>query len=116
MQYCQNNDPHIRDWESFLPTGTLQRPVLQVINRAISIFFIKQAGLKPTEAKTGAVTLIHRLQGGGITGWIPLASRVYSGKIRMSRKYKIKVKLTPMIPMEISVCRQDELTEKETYS
>jgi len=34
--------------------------VLQVINRAISTFLIKQAGLKRTEAQTGAVTLIQR--------------------------------------------------------
>ena len=38
----------------------LLSPVLQVINRAISTFLIKQAGLKRTEAQTGAVTLIQR--------------------------------------------------------
>ncbi len=34
--------------------------VLQVVNRAISTFLIKQAGLKRTQAQTGAVTLIQR--------------------------------------------------------
>ncbi|MCP3880165.1 MAG: hypothetical protein GY701_17510 [Sulfitobacter sp.] len=38
----------------------LLSPVLQVVNRAVSTFLIKQAGLKRTEAKTGAVTLIQR--------------------------------------------------------
>ena len=35
-------------------------PVLQVIHRVISTFLIQQAGLKRTEAVTGAVTLIQR--------------------------------------------------------
>ena len=35
-------------------------PVLQVINRAISTFLIKQAGLTHEQAQTGAVTLIQR--------------------------------------------------------
>jgi pyruvate/oxaloacetate carboxyltransferase len=34
--------------------------VLQVVNRAISSFLIKQAGLKRPQAATGAVTLIQR--------------------------------------------------------
>ena len=34
--------------------------MLKVINRAISTFLTKQAGLKCTEAQTGAVTLIQR--------------------------------------------------------
>jgi hypothetical protein len=38
----------------------LLSPVLQVINRAISTFLIKQAGLKRAAAQTGAVTLIQR--------------------------------------------------------
>ncbi|NNF96317.1 MAG: IS91 family transposase, partial [Halobacteria archaeon] len=38
----------------------LLSPVLRVINRAISTFLSKQAGLKCTEAQTGAVTLIQR--------------------------------------------------------
>jgi hypothetical protein len=38
----------------------LLSPVLQVINRAISTFLIKQSGLKRTQAATGAVTLIQR--------------------------------------------------------
>ena len=38
----------------------LLSPVLQVINRAISSFLIKQAGLKRPQAATGAVTLIQR--------------------------------------------------------
>ncbi len=38
----------------------LLSPVLQVINRAISTFLTQQAGLKRTEAQTGAVTLIQR--------------------------------------------------------
>ena len=38
----------------------LLSPVLQVIQRAISIFLIKQAGFKRGDAQTGAVTLIQR--------------------------------------------------------
>jgi hypothetical protein len=38
----------------------LLTPVLQVIHRAISTFLIKQAGLKRSEAQTGAITLIQR--------------------------------------------------------
>jgi hypothetical protein len=38
----------------------LLSPVLQVINRAISTFLIKQAGLKRLDAQTGAITLIQR--------------------------------------------------------
>ena len=38
----------------------LLSPVLKVINRAISTLLTKQAGLKCTEAQTGAVTLIQR--------------------------------------------------------
>ena len=38
----------------------LLSPVLQVINRALATFLIKQAGLKRAEAQTGAVTLIQR--------------------------------------------------------
>ena len=33
--------------------------ILQVIHRAISTFLIKQAGLKRSEAKTGAITLVQ---------------------------------------------------------
>jgi len=38
----------------------LLAPVLQVIHRVISTFLIKQAGVKSTEAATGAVTLVQR--------------------------------------------------------
>ncbi|MDO9311891.1 MAG: transposase zinc-binding domain-containing protein [Nitrosomonas sp.] len=38
----------------------LLTPVLQVIQRAISTFLIKQAGLKRRDAQTGAITLIQR--------------------------------------------------------
>ena len=38
----------------------LLSPVLQVVNRAVSTFLIKPAGLKRTDAQTGAVTLIQR--------------------------------------------------------
>ncbi len=38
----------------------LLSPVLQVVNRAISTFLTPQAGLKRTQATTGAVTLIQR--------------------------------------------------------
>jgi Putative transposase/Transposase zinc-binding domain len=38
----------------------LLAPVLQIVHRVISGFLIKQAGLKRTEADTGAVTLIQR--------------------------------------------------------
>jgi hypothetical protein len=38
----------------------LLAPVLQITHRVISTFLIKQAGLKRTEAQSGAVTLIQR--------------------------------------------------------
>jgi hypothetical protein len=38
----------------------LLSPVLGIVNRTISTFLIKQAGLKGTKAQTGAVTLIQR--------------------------------------------------------
>jgi hypothetical protein len=38
----------------------LLSPVLQTVHRVISAFLIQQAGLKRTEADTGAVTLIQR--------------------------------------------------------
>ncbi|MDV6344310.1 transposase [Nitrosomonas sp. Is37] len=38
----------------------LLSPVLQVIQRAISTFLIKQAGFKRRNAQTGAITLIQR--------------------------------------------------------
>ena len=38
----------------------LLSPVLQVIHRVIATFLIKQAGLKRSEADTGAITLIQR--------------------------------------------------------
>ncbi|MGH2524852.1 MAG: transposase zinc-binding domain-containing protein, partial [Anaerolineales bacterium] len=38
----------------------LLAPVLQIVHRVISGFLIKQAGLKRTQADTGAVTLIQR--------------------------------------------------------
>ncbi|MGH7261640.1 MAG: transposase, partial [Nitrospiraceae bacterium] len=38
----------------------LLAPVLQIIHRVISTFLIQQAGLKRTEAQSGAVTLIQR--------------------------------------------------------
>jgi len=38
----------------------LLAPVLQIVHRTISGFLIQQAGLKRTEAATGAVTLIQR--------------------------------------------------------
>ena len=59
----------IRQWvfsfpipQRFLLTShpDLLSPVLQVINRAVSTFLIQQAGLKRTEAQTGAITLIQR--------------------------------------------------------
>ena len=43
----------------------LLSPVLQVVNRAISSFLIKQAGLKRPQAATGAVTLIQRFGSSG---------------------------------------------------
>src|SRR5262245_59806104 len=38
----------------------LLAPTLQVIHRVIATFLIKQSGLKPRQANTGAVTLIQR--------------------------------------------------------
>jgi len=43
----------------------LLAPVLQIIHRTISGFLIQQAGLKRTEADTGAVTLIQRFGSAG---------------------------------------------------
>ncbi len=59
----------VRQWVISLPIPLrylfaahphLLSPVLQVINRAISTFIIKQAGLKRMDAQTGAITLIQR--------------------------------------------------------
>ena len=44
----------------FAAQPQLLAPVLQVIHRVIATFLIKQAGLKRSEADTGAVTLIQR--------------------------------------------------------
>jgi hypothetical protein len=38
----------------------LLAPVLQIVHRVIATYLIKGAGLKRTEAHTGAVTLIQR--------------------------------------------------------
>ena len=59
----------VRQWVLSLPIPLryllaahprLITPVLQVIHRAISTSLIKQAGLKRSEAQTGAITLIQR--------------------------------------------------------
>jgi len=59
----------VRQWVLSLPIPLryllaahphLLTPVLQVIHRAISTFLIKRAGLKRSEAQTGAITLIQR--------------------------------------------------------
>jgi len=59
----------VRQWVLSLPIplryllaahSRLLTSILQVIHRAISTFLIKQAGLKRSEAKTGAITLIQR--------------------------------------------------------
>jgi hypothetical protein len=47
----------------------LLSPVLQVINRALATFLIKQAGLKRAEAQTGAVTLIQRFGSVPVSRW-----------------------------------------------
>jgi|CXWL01.1.fsa_nt_gi hypothetical protein len=63
--------PHVpvRQWVLSLPIPLryllathphLLSPVLQVIQHAISTFLIKQAGLKQSDAQTGAITLIQR--------------------------------------------------------
>jgi len=39
-------------------------PMLQIVHRVISTFLIQQAGLKRTDATTGAVTLIQRFSSG----------------------------------------------------
>jgi hypothetical protein len=39
----------------------LLAPVLRIVHRIIATFLIQQAGLKRTEAHTGAVTLIQSL-------------------------------------------------------
>lgn len=59
----------VRQWVLSLPIPLryllaahprLLTPVLQVIHRAIATFLIKQAGLKRSEAQTGATPLIQR--------------------------------------------------------
>jgi len=59
----------VRQWVLSLPIPLrvlfaahphLLSPVLQVIQRAISTFLIKQAGFKRRDAQTGAITLIRR--------------------------------------------------------
>jgi hypothetical protein len=44
----------------FASHSHLLSPVLQIIHRVISTFLIKQAGLKRTQADTGAVILVQR--------------------------------------------------------
>src|SRR5215472_12884303 len=44
----------------FAAQPQLLAPTLQVIHRVIVTFLIKQSGLKPRQANTGAVTLIQR--------------------------------------------------------
>ena len=44
----------------FAAQPQLLAPTLQVIHRVIATFLIKQSGLKPRQANTGAVTLIQR--------------------------------------------------------
>jgi hypothetical protein len=39
---------------------TLLSPILQVVHRALPRFLIERAGLKPSEADNGAVTLLQR--------------------------------------------------------
>jgi Putative transposase len=56
----------------------LLTPVLQVIHRVISTFLIQQAGLKRTEAATGAVTLRKPI-GSAATLNIPLHCQVADG-------------------------------------
>jgi hypothetical protein len=58
-------------------------PVLQVIHRVIATFLIKQAGVKPSEADTGAVTLIQRF-GSGANLNIHLHCLVLDGVYRNS--------------------------------
>src|SRR5215831_10068981 len=44
----------------FAAQPQLFAPTLQVIHRVIATFLIKQSGLRPRQANTGAVTLIQR--------------------------------------------------------
>ncbi len=59
----------------------LLSPVLQIIHRVIASFLVKQAGLKRSAAKTGAVTLIQRF-GSAANLNIPLHCVVLDGVYR----------------------------------
>jgi Putative transposase len=65
-------------------------PVLQIIHRVIATFLIKQAGLKRTEADTGAVTLIQRF-GSAANLNIHLHCLVLDGVYRTTRLFHLRV-------------------------
>jgi len=54
---------------------------LQVIHRVIATFLIKQSGLKPRQANTGAVTLIQR---GGRAEALDELNALLSARVRLS--------------------------------
>jgi putative transposase len=62
----------------------LLAPVLQIVHRVIATFLIKQAGLKRTEAHTGAVTLMRAILGPPPTG-VLRTSHFAPGKMVIQR-------------------------------
>ncbi len=102
----------------------LLSPVLQVINRVISTFLIKQAGLTHAQAQTGAVTLIQRF-GSAANLNIHLHCLVLDGVYRLTGSApvfqavpaptteKLQTLLTRIIQRVMKVLtRQGELTEE----
>ena len=63
-------------------------PVLQVVHRVIATFLIKQAGLKHTEAHTGAVTLRKPI-GSAANLNIPLHGLVLDGVYRTTESVPV---------------------------
>ena len=61
----------------------LLAPVVQVVHRVIGTFLIKQAGLKHTDASTGAVTLIQRF--GSAANLNPICTASCGLDLRMLR-------------------------------
>ena len=72
----------------FAAQPQLLSPVLHVINRAISSFLIKQAGIKHRQAQTGAVTLIQRF-GSAVNLNIHLHGLFLDGVYRIDGTLKI---------------------------
>jgi hypothetical protein len=72
----------------------MSQKTIQVIHRVIATFLIKQAGLKRTEANTGAVTLIQRF-GSAANLNIHLHSLVLDGIYRNSEGTAFSMRWLP---------------------